>query len=309
MQQEVPPIWARPELDRCALFTTADLRAAGIAPSTITRQVAAGRLLRLARGVYALPGSEPTWARDLLALCLSLGDRVYASHRSAARLHGLDGVETQVLEVVSPRSLRVQRATAIVHHSTDLVPEDTVVVDGLPVTSVARTLLDLGSVVRPGVLERAVDDALCRHLTTLEELECGLRRVGRQGRDGVGALRPLVAERTGQQGFTESALEARVLALVRSAGLPEPTLQHPVRLPDGTGIRLDLAWPAVLLAVECDGLAYHLGAQQLRWDDRRQNELVLLGWTVLRVTHDDATRFEARTRALLRRAWRQVSAA
>ena len=84
---------------------------------------------------------------------------------------------------------------------------------------------------------------------------------------------------------------------------PRPICQHPVDLGDTT-VYLDLAWPEVKLAVECDGLAHHFAAHQLRWDDRRQNALVLLGWMVLRFTWADVTQRVDDSRSLLRRAWR-----
>jgi very-short-patch-repair endonuclease len=96
-------------------------------------------------------------------------------------------------------------------------------------------------------------------------------------------MRALLAERTGAYVPTMSEFERRTCELLGRRGIAPPVRQHPVALA-GTTVRLDLAWPDVLVAVECDGLFHHGHNQQLPWDEHRQNELVLLGWLVLRFT-------------------------
>ncbi len=241
-----------------------------------------------------------------MAAALSLAPHGLASHRLAAQLWKLDGFATAPTELIVPRHRRVAR-TFRVHESRDLRADDVSRVGCIPVTSPSRTLIDLGAVVHPFRLEQALDDSVRRRLVDLEHLASRFRQVARPGRRGVGPLRPLLEERLGVDLAPTNTFEARGERLARSAGLPQPARQHPVDIGDTT-IYLDLAWPAVQFALECDGLAHHFAAHQLRWDDRRQNALVLRGWMVLRLTWADVTERCRETRELLRRAWRARTA-
>ena len=109
----------------------------------------------------------------------------------------------------------------------------------------------------------------------------------------------LLDERIGRSRYTDSGFEASVLRLVRSIGLPEPALQHTVR--DGDFVaHLDLAWPTIKWAVECDSLAHHSGKRAHEWDRQRRRHLKRLGWDIVEVTYDDITlRRDATGRELL----------
>jgi hypothetical protein len=112
-------------------------------------------------------------------------------------------------------------------------------------------------------------------------------------------MRAMLEERLGRGRFTQSGFEALALRLVLAAGLPEPVLQHTVRDRDFV-CHLDLAWPAVLLGLECDSLAYHSGKRPHEWDRQRRRRLKLLGWDVIEVTYDDVTLRAASTARELR---------
>jgi hypothetical protein len=262
----------------------------------------AGRLERIHRGVYRVTGAPTTRLQAISAGCLSLGPTALASHATAAALWSFDGIVAHGTELVTPRTVRRERGSLTVHQSTDLRDVDATEHRRIPVTTPTRTLLDLGAVVHPYRLEQALDDAIRRRLVTLDGLFHRFQEVARRGRRGVGPLRPLLEERLGTTINPGSAFEASTLRLVARAGLPRPTCQHLVNLPD-TVVYLDLAWPDRLLAVECDSLAHHFGAHRLRWDDRRQNGLVLLGWTIIRLTWVDVTQRTDATVTLLREAW------
>ena len=98
--------------------------------------------------------------------------------------------------------------------------------------------------------------------------------------------------------------ERRAVQLIRAARLPEPHRQIPVVL-GGVTVYLDLGWPNLLLAIECDGLFHHATNLQLPWDLDRQNQLVLLGWLVLRFTWRQLTEQADETAAVIRRAYEQ----
>lgn len=156
----------------------------------------------------------------------------------------------------------------------------------IPVTSVARTLLDLSAVVNPLQVEVALESALRARLTTIAKLEDVLHRSGRTvaGRALLAALldRPKTA--------TESALEAIVWRELTRGGLPEPVRQH--RILDQTGrfvARVDFAYPDALLAIEADGFRFHSSRGDWQRDRNRHNALTRLGWIIYRVTWEDAT--------------------
>jgi hypothetical protein len=163
---------------------------------------------------------------------------------------------------------------------------DLATVDGIPVTAVARTLVDCASVWTPAILEEAIDDALRRGLVSLPLLRWRASEIARPGRRGSGTLRKLIAARSGKA-VPESVLERRVLRLIEHAGLPAPERQFQIREGGRVLARVDLAYPAVRLAIEADGYRYHSG--RLRWqkDLTRRNALTSRGWRVINVTAED----------------------
>jgi very-short-patch-repair endonuclease len=152
----------------------------------------------------------------------------------------------------------------------------------------------------------ALDDAVRRDLVSLEALHHRFTSWAKRGRPGVRWMRTLLEERLERSIRGDSPLEARLLDLVRSAGLPEPQVQIPVEL-DRATVHIDFGWPEILLGVEADGLGYHADPAQFRWDRRRQNLLQLRGWQLLRFTWPDATTNAAATRRMIVTTYRQRS--
>lgn len=279
------------------------LRALGVPSSTTGDWCASGRLTRLAKGVYAVP--ELVDDRSLLAaVCLSRPEAV-ASHRAAANLWGLDGIEADVVEVTVPR--RVQLTSGTVHRSDDLAAFDVVEVEGIRCTDPTRTLVDLGAVIASDRLERAVESALRRRLTTVPRLQWRMSGLARSGRRGPASLRHVLEHRHADAPPTESELETRFLQCLRAAGVRQPVRQHHVQLPGGSVVRLDDAYPDAMVFVELDGWEWHRSKSAFRRDRRRQNQVVLLGWQPLRFTWLDVVvepeRVAQEVAAILRRRW------
>lgn len=261
--------------------------AVGVRASVLARRAEAGVLERLDHSIYRVAGSPDTLSQRLLLACWQTGRTALVSHRAAAMVWGLDGFERAPLEVLIDRAAPHRRARRglIVHRMDGIEDRDrSLRATSVPVTSVERTLLDLAGVVPPRRLEQALEDAHRRSLCSFDQVANRFVRWARQGRRGVGALRPLLADRVDEQVPTASELERQVLLLCRGAGIEDPVGQHPVDLGDTT-VFLDLAWPDRLLAVECDGMFTHGTNLQLPWDAERQNQLQLRGWLVLRYTH------------------------
>lgn len=170
--------------------------------------------------------------------------------------------------------------------------------EGIPVTGPARTLLDLGAVRRPAVVERALEGALHSKLVTLAELDATLRRIGARGRNGTGVLRELLRSRTPGQSATESPLEDDLVQLLWHANL-EPERQWVVQVPNGR-LRLDLAFPA-------ERFIWHASRQHLQRDCDRHSLLRLLGWHVLALTAHDIRNRPGYTVEMVWRAIRGAS--
>lgn len=213
------------------------------------------------------------------------GDGATLSHRCAALAWCLDPLEERVIELTSPRDLR-HAPRGIVVHRGHVQKRDVGMLDGLRVTSPARTLVDLASVVDEEVLEIALDCALCRRLTRVDRIRACLDDAGRQGRHGSGALGRLLRMRPEDRPLGGSPLEIRFLRLLRAARIAQPETQHEVWV-SGRRYVIDCAYPIERVAIELDGYRWHSSPDRFVIDRRRGNQLVLAGWTLLRFTDTD----------------------
>jgi very-short-patch-repair endonuclease len=220
-----------------------------------------------------------------MAAVLSCGTGAVLSHDSAAMLWGMWGknagnegrqVRPPVIHVSVPsnRSRRLDGIRA--HRRRQLGETELTQREGIRVTTPARTLIDLATLLEPSQLETAVNAADKLGLVDPEQLRREVDR--RRGTEGVKRLRRVLDRRT--FAVTDSELERRFLRLVRRAHLPAPKTQQPV-----IGFRVDFLWPERRLVVEADGLRYHRTPQQQGKDRARDQALVVAGFTVLRFTH------------------------
>jgi very-short-patch-repair endonuclease len=236
--------------------------------------------------LWTAPASQARWQQRLMASALWLGDIGAVSHRSALIAWNLDGLRRAPIELSTIR-FHHSEADLILHRVQPFDADEVTLLDGMRITSVNRTLLDLCAVVPRVVVEQALESALRLRLTDPETLRSYVeRQSGRRRRASV--LRDLLRDMPDR--VTESALEAVVWALSRENGLPLPQRQHEVRTETGVLIgRVDFAYPQMRIAIEADGYAFHSSRRDWRRDRERQNALVRLGWTVYRVTWEDAT--------------------
>ena len=289
------------------VFTTEDARRAGASSSLITRRLDAGRWMRLAPGVYSIAGTALTWERSVSSAVLRVGGLVAASHRTAAHIHGLYGRPRRIEVVTMVTGKR--NLPFIVHQCQDLVEAEIVSVDGLPVTDVARTVVDIGVPAGIAVAQRVLDTAVRNQDTTLPEIAGRIHRYGRRGRRGIGPARQLVIERLGWNEVTDSVLEDAFLRLAERSGLPRPTPQHRVVMRQGRRVVcLDFDFGAGVV-VELDSEKFHTDRDSFRNDRRRQNDLVQAGYVVLRFTWWDVMAAPEYVAATVSTALRQNGAA
>lgn len=249
-------------------------------------RLSSGEWQVLIPSIYALfPASA--WEQMLMALCLWGGSEAVVSHRAAAQLWCLDGVAGRVLEITLARSRRSTVSGAVIHVASNFIAADIHSIGPLRATSVTRTLIDLGSVDPPAVVEEALDCALRRRLTSIPRLQWRLGAIGTRGRKGAAILRDLLVDRFAATSVTESPLEVRLGRLLRTSNLPSPRIQHEVVANGRVVARCDYAYPDVRLAIEADGYAFHSGKVSWQRDLSRRSSLAALGWRVIHVTDDD----------------------
>jgi very-short-patch-repair endonuclease len=163
------------------------------------------------------------------------------------------------------------------------------VVDGLPLTYPARTVVDLGA-TSPWLVEGALSQGLRQGLFTIEDVVAFVERVQRRGRRGVGVIRPFLAVQLAAEGRTQSLLEDRFLRVLHERAMPLPVSQYEVSDPRGGFVcRADFAYPDRALLIELDGRAYHSDGRAFQLDRDKQNRTQALGWRTLRFTWSDVT--------------------
>jgi very-short-patch-repair endonuclease len=250
------------------------LRALNLNDPWIRRRIEMGWLIPILHGVYAV-GHRPRLLRGWhQAALLAAGGRSGLSNRSAGAHWGMTKAPGRP-HVIAPRSADGIEGI-VVHRPRALAEGDIVEDQGLRVTSPARTLLDLaGEGASKRALERALDQAEIHHLhLPIDELVPRCRR-----RRGAPTLRAVLEWHLAGSTITESEAEEAFLAIVRRAGLPDPTPQCVVE-----GKRRDFVWARERIVVEVDGWRYHGTAQAAERDAVRDNELGLAGWLALRFT-------------------------
>jgi hypothetical protein len=269
------------------VFDVAVLDRLEFTPRMRRHRISVGRWVRLHDGVYRMAGTPLTWRGRLLAACLAGGPTAAGSHRSAAAIWDTGGGDRSIQEILCRRWRRSKEPGLVIHETKVLDACDVTSVDGIPVTTVERTLLDLGAVRHPLTVERAVEAALRKELTTLPDLRATVRRLGRPGRNGAGVLRRIIDERDPDRRLTESAMEMKLLQVLRAHGLPEPVTQYEIRDRGRFVARVDAAYPDLRIALEYESLDWHTGKAALLRDSARRNALVALDWRPIAVTVED----------------------
>jgi REase_MTES_1575 len=249
----------------------------GLSAKEIDYRVAIGRLRVLYPGVYAVGHERLAAEGRWIAAVFSGGGEAVLSHRSAARLWDLLPYEGRI-EITTPKTRRERAGIRYIRASVESF--DRTEHRGIPVTTVARTLLDLGAIDARRV-PKAFEQADVLGLLDVSELQ---RLVdGHQRRPGTSAIRAVLASAIRWRGITRSELEMRFRALVEDAGLPAPATNCTVELHPLT-VEADAVWQQARLIVELDGYAYHRTQAAFERDRERDRAAVAAGWRVIRIT-------------------------
>lgn len=281
----------------------------GLSANAAQKRAAQARLHRIYRGVYALaPRSLLAREGHWMAAVLAGPPGAVLSHRSAAALHRLRPHGSSRIELTVPALSARPREGLRIHRSSTLTATDTTKVDGIPCTTVARTLLDLATVLHRRGLERACDQAEIEEAFDLAALTDVLAR--NRHHPGARKLTAVLEEHYIGQTPTANGLEEAFFAICRRAGLPLPEVNVMLDLGDGDApITVDFLWRRERLAVETDGRRTHGTVQAFERDRRRDQRLTVARWHPLRFPKRQVFRRPAEVQRTLTAVFRRLSAA
>jgi hypothetical protein len=255
----------------------------GMTSNRIGGHLRRGNLERIARSVYRIPGSVPTWEQRILAAVFAAGAGAAASRHSAAALWRIPGFRPGPVVVTQPRGPSSRCPARGLHESRFLPLHHVRLVQAVPTTCPERTLLDLCGCVHPGRAERALDNTLAMELTTVQRIGLMLAETGARGRPGTALLRRIMSVRCDDYVPPESELEALVLAVLKGGGLPLPERQASVGGTTAPAGRVDYIYRPVRLVIEADSRRYHSSWLDVQADHRRDLLLMAAGYSIVRV--------------------------
>jgi hypothetical protein len=291
MEQHIDVTIAELAARQHGVVTRAQLLEMGATRDMVTHRIAIRRLHPVHPGVYGV-GYRLSVCGHYLSAVYACGAGAVLSHGSAAALWDLRSPPSGCIDVTLSRRGARSRARIQVHRTRVLGPDDVAERDGIPCTSVARTLVDLAGAVPEHRLRRALERAVELRLFDGRALGAMMNRLN--GRRGVANLRHLIAELADEPPFMRSELEQRFLELVGRAGLPLPAVNARI-----AGHEVDFNWPAHRLIVETDGRTHATGVAFER-DRARDLDLRLAGWQVVRGTWSQVVRTPGRVTEVLR---------
>jgi predicted transcriptional regulator of viral defense system len=264
------------------VISLAQLRQCGLSKRAAAERVHSGRLRRVVRGVYAVGGSPVPPVGAVVAALLACGPGAAASHRTAAWIRSLRHDARTDVDITTGTLTGRRHGWVITHSGARLRARDVSLVDGIPTTSLARTLLDCAPVLGRRGTEKLIQQA--------ERLQCFDLRAVRDivahvpGHPGAATLRAAITDAASARGLTASAPEDALLAAFRTAGLPEPECNAAIVLGDGSFAHADFLWRDQGLVVEADPRGTHDTTVNYRSDRRRDR-------TLKRVADLDTMRF------------------
>jgi hypothetical protein len=267
----------------------------GFSRYAVHRMAQGGRLHRLYRGVYAVGHRALSIHGRVMAAVLAAGPGAVASHSTAAWLHEIRRGHRGLIHVMV-HGKRGRRKGFRLHVTSDLHPEDVTEIDGIPCTSLARTLLDEADLLTQPQLRRRIEEAERRGLFDLRQVERVCARAS--GRRAVTRLRAALGEADPDPPKTRSDLELDFRDFCRRHGIPRPAFNVWIE-----GQEVDAVWLDRKVAVELDSYEHHSGRAAFERDRARSSALAAAKWRPIRVTgrrmERDPERLAAEVRELL----------
>ena len=264
------------------VISASDAYELGVSRKHIYRWLVQADILRIGRHSLIFPGHPVTWRQNLRAALNDGGQGALVSHRSAAALHGFEGFAREDVEILVARTHRDRSTVGIVHSARRVDLIDRTIVENLPCTSAARTIVDIAGSCTERELEAAIDSAVRLGSTSTQFLARRLGELRHRARPGVRQLDKLMLDSGGT-----NRLEREFLRICRRAGLPKPGCQVIHRRGNQTVARVDFDFSPNRLVVEVEGQVAHASPQQRQRDAQRRRELAFMGRLVLSYTFED----------------------
>jgi very-short-patch-repair endonuclease/predicted transcriptional regulator of viral defense system len=258
------------------VVTRRQLAALGLGADAIDRRLRAKRLLPLYRAVYAVGHRQATKRTAWMAAVLAGGNAAVLSHRAAAAHWGLRAWSGSAIDVTTPRSQRPK--PNISFHRTILPADEITVHEGIPITTVPRTIFDLAANTDQRQVERAINEAEINRLWDELSLHDLLHRY--PGRAGTGNVRAALRRRNEGASHTKSDLEEFFLAFAERWRLPRPETNVYVE-----GIEVDCVWREQRVVIEVDSWEFHRTRAAFERDREKSRILQAAGWRCVAVTH------------------------
>ena len=259
----------------------------GCSERTIRRMASEGALQTVLPGVFRSPSWPMGREQLMVAGCLRNSDAALA-FTTAGQIHGLRKMFDDRVHLLVPHGSSPELPGLVVHRCRKINPEDVVPLgNGMRVTSVARTLFDVGGVIGHRRVVSALENAIDRKLVNMEAMSEVTLRLFHRRRPGSREIRSALLARSDWTSALQSDLEVRVLAAIRRAGVPMPVVQYELSFEDGHIVRFDFAWPHIRVALEVDHSFWHVGSEESRKDKQRDRKVATLNWQTLRITEDD----------------------
>lgn len=274
------------------VVTLATLLGFEYSKSAVYRMIERGELVTLLPGVYK--GSQWPTGRDQLmaAICMRNPGALIGSLTAAEIWKFRQTTKDTLIHVLVPHGASACfdgiADNVIVHRCRRIDPVDIVErIDGIRVLSPTRTLLDIADIVRDAAATSILEQLINSNMGTMATHISTLARLGHARRPGTATMARVIAARPKWRRAMQSDLEAKVFAEVANQRLPVPEIQYELRLPTGTMIRLDFAWPQFKIALEVDHPFWHAGDEASHRDKRRDRKAGTIGWITIRVTASD----------------------
>jgi hypothetical protein len=268
-------------------FTHDEAIAAGLTDAMLTYRRASGVIIAEHDATYrhaAVPMTQDLRWRLALKAC---GPDSFLSRRSAAVVHGWDGVRSVRPDVTTPHMDRPRVEGINEHRTRRFHPNDVRVLEGMRVASRGRTALEICSVLPGHLASEVITDAVIAKRLSVTDIAVTLDRTGGRGMTGTRALR-LIGDGLDVEGL-QSKLELLVARILDTSTIPRMERQHELVCSDGREVRLDLARPELKIAVEADGHRWHATPARLKESRARSRSIQQSGWLHLVYGWSDAT--------------------
>ncbi len=268
------------------VFTRSQALAAGFPRSTVARRVQIGQWEAIHPGVYVMAGASRPRLTAIWGALLAAGPAAVVTHETAALLHGAERLPEHPITLTAPHGTHHRVRGAFVHQIDDLRPHHRTSVNGLPVSTPARAVVELGATRDARTVGRVADDLVREGRTTYGRIASVLHELARPGKPGLVTVGRVLDERTGGFVPPASELERLLFGVIEAGGLPAPARQIP--LPGRGPIRgiADGGYLDARTILEADGRRWHMRVEAARRDRERDAQVVRAGWVTLRFLYE-----------------------